>query len=292
MKRFISYITFFIFVSLSLNAQQNDSLRFAYKNDSIQSKRAVNKAIYGNARKATIMSACFPGLGQIYNRKYWKAPVIYVALGGIGYWGVTNQIKYKYYSTNLKAIHDEDANTGVGSTDKPCFIEDTIYNNCCTTQFDTIYHTTCNPYFFNGELRTITGFYYDSLVSNSGCDSLITLFLTLNYSTFTFSDSACNSYFFNGQTITNSGTYYDTLMNANGCDSLITLNLTINQTDTSLPFYPASNLFISVRISSFRAMFIMENFSQYFRNDYNFDIVNHPQFDPKFRMGFRWLLKD
>ncbi|MBK6329527.1 MAG: BspA family leucine-rich repeat surface protein [Bacteroidetes bacterium] len=113
-------------------------------------------------------------------------------------------------------------------------IEDTIYNNCCTTQFDTIYHTTCNPYFFNGELRTITGFYYDSLVSNSGCDSLITLFLTLNYSTFTFSDSACNSYFFNGQTITNSGTYYDTLMNANGCDSLITLNLTINQTDTSL----------------------------------------------------------
>ncbi len=111
MKRFISYITFFIFVSLSLNAQQNDSLRFAYKNDSIQSKRAVNKAIYGNARKATIMSACFPGLGQIYNRKYWKAPVIYVALGGIGYWGVTNQIKYKYYSTNLKAIHDEDANT-------------------------------------------------------------------------------------------------------------------------------------------------------------------------------------
>jgi hypothetical protein len=110
-KRFISYITFFIFVSLSLNAQQNDSLRFAYKNDSIQSKRAVNKAIYGNARKATIMSACFPGLGQIYNRKYWKAPVIYVALGGIGYWGVTNQIKYKYYSTNLKAIHDEDANT-------------------------------------------------------------------------------------------------------------------------------------------------------------------------------------
>jgi hypothetical protein len=110
-KRFISYITFFIFVSLSLNAQQNDSLRFAYKNDSIQSKRAVNKAIYGNARKATIMSVCFPGLGQIYNRKYWKAPVIYVALGGIGYWGVTNQIKYKYYSTNLKAIHDEDANT-------------------------------------------------------------------------------------------------------------------------------------------------------------------------------------
>ena len=57
------------------------------------------------------MSACFPGLGQIYNRKYWKAPVIYVALGGIGYWGVTNQVKYKYYSNNLRAANDDDANT-------------------------------------------------------------------------------------------------------------------------------------------------------------------------------------
>lgn len=105
------YILLFIFISLSVCAQQNDSLITALKKDSIHSKRAVKKAIYGNARKATIMSACFPGLGQIYNRKYWKAPVIYVALGGIGYWGITNQIKYKYYSDNLKAIYDDDENT-------------------------------------------------------------------------------------------------------------------------------------------------------------------------------------
>lgn len=102
---------FFVFVSISVNAQQNDSLRKAQRKDSIASKRAVNKAIYGDARKATIMSACLPGLGQIYNRKYWKAPVIYVALGGLGYWGVTNQVKYKYYSNNLRAVNDDDPNT-------------------------------------------------------------------------------------------------------------------------------------------------------------------------------------
>jgi TM2 domain-containing membrane protein YozV len=101
-----------LFISCSIvHAQQNDSIYRAYKKDSVQAKRAVKKAIYGNARKATIMSACFPGLGQIYNRKYWKAPVIYVALGGIGYWGITNQDKYKYYSNNLRAANDDDVNT-------------------------------------------------------------------------------------------------------------------------------------------------------------------------------------
>ena len=98
-----------MFISCSIvHAQQNDSIYREYKKDSVQAKRAVKKSIYGNARKATIMSACFPGLGQIYNRKYWKAPVIYVALGGIGYWGITNQVKYKYYSNNLRAANDDD----------------------------------------------------------------------------------------------------------------------------------------------------------------------------------------
>jgi len=109
-KKILLYILLFISCSF-VHAQQSDSTYRAYKKDSIQAKRAVKKAIYGNARKATIMSACFPGLGQIYNRKYWKAPVIYVALGGIGYWGITNQVKYKYYSNNLRAANDDDPTT-------------------------------------------------------------------------------------------------------------------------------------------------------------------------------------
>jgi hypothetical protein len=113
-KIILSYILLlFTLVGGSLQAQENDSLRNEIRKDSIRAKRAVRHAIYGNARKATIMSAIVPGLGQVYNgrKSIWKVPVIYAALGGVGYWGFTNQVKYKYYSNNLKYIYDEDEST-------------------------------------------------------------------------------------------------------------------------------------------------------------------------------------
>ncbi len=103
LKKIITHILFLLLCSSScLYSQQQDTV--------VKSKE-VKKAIYGSARKATIMSAVVPGLGQVYNRKYWKVPVIYAALGGLGYWAISNQIKYKYYSNNLAAIWDDDVNT-------------------------------------------------------------------------------------------------------------------------------------------------------------------------------------
>ena len=102
-----------LFFSLASNvsvAQSNDSLKFS-KSDTVAAKKATKKAIYSRARRATVMSAIVPGLGQAYNKKYWKIPVIYAALGGLSYWGVNNHVQYKYYSDNLRALHDEDPNT-------------------------------------------------------------------------------------------------------------------------------------------------------------------------------------
>ena len=62
-------------------------------------------------KKAATMSALLPGLGQIYNKKYWKVPVIYAALGGLGYGFGWNQKYYKYYKNALHYRYDNDANT-------------------------------------------------------------------------------------------------------------------------------------------------------------------------------------
>lgn len=48
-------------------------------------------------RKASIYSAVLPGLGQIYNRKIWKVPVVYAGLGGFGYMTYSNQSQFNRY---------------------------------------------------------------------------------------------------------------------------------------------------------------------------------------------------
>lgn len=46
-------------------------------------------------KKATYYSMILPGLGQAYNRKYWKIPVVYAGFGTIGYFIVSNTKNYK-----------------------------------------------------------------------------------------------------------------------------------------------------------------------------------------------------
>lgn len=47
--------------------------------------------------KATWMSAALPGLGQIYNRKYWKLPIVYGGLYACGYFAVENHRQYRSF---------------------------------------------------------------------------------------------------------------------------------------------------------------------------------------------------
>ena len=73
-----------------------------------------------------------------------------------------------------------------------------------------------------------------TLTNATGCDSVVTLNLTLNHAeTAEFSETACESFEWNGETFTTSGDYTRTFTNVVGCDSVVTLHLTVNPTEES-----------------------------------------------------------
>lgn len=66
---------------------------------------------YPNPTKAVIYSAIFPGLGQIYNKKYWKLPIVYGGFIGCAYAIMWNNKTYKGYRDAYWDILDDDLST-------------------------------------------------------------------------------------------------------------------------------------------------------------------------------------
>lgn len=99
-----------------------------------------------------------------------------------------------------------------------------------------LFETQCGSYTWqNGMTYSTSGTYYDTLTNVAGCDSVVTLHLTVNYSVAELVEvTACDSYTWNGTTYTHSGDYTQTLTNAIGCDSVVTLHLTVNYSVTEL----------------------------------------------------------
>ena len=62
-------------------------------------------------KRAIIYSAIFPGLGQIYNRKYWKLPIVYGGFLGCAYAITWNSNQYNEYSNAIRDFTDENPNT-------------------------------------------------------------------------------------------------------------------------------------------------------------------------------------
>ena len=84
---------------------------------------------------------------------------------------------------------------------------------------------------FNGQILTTSGTYTHTTTSSIGCDSVVTMELTvLPINTETYDDAICEGevYDFNGNVISVAGTYVDTVPGTNGCDSIVTLNLTVH----------------------------------------------------------------
>jgi hypothetical protein len=115
----------------------------------------------------------------------------------------------------------------------------------CVPSSSTIQAIACNSYFWaqTGQTYNSSGQYHDTLQNVNGCDSIISLNLTINANVQggTTVQSACDSYTWNNQTYTQSGLYTQVLSTVNGCDSTVTLDLTLNYSPTT-PIVTLSNV--------------------------------------------------
>lgn len=101
------------------------------------------------------------------------------------------------------------------------------------TYTNSITETACDSYTSpsGAYTWTATGIYTDVLPAMNGCDSTITIDLTINASDLVqLSASACDSYDFEGNTYTTSGVYQVFFTNQIGCDSIRELDLLITNT--------------------------------------------------------------
>lgn len=107
-------------------------------------------------------------------------------------------------------------------------------NKCQDKTYSTLEVKSCYKYVFHGTTYDQSGTYFKTISNAVGCDSIITLKLTiLDSSSTSITINACSEYNFNGKKLTVSGIYTDTLINAVGCDSIVTLKLNILRTSIS-----------------------------------------------------------
>lgn len=97
----IILVLFLTFFQMSVLAQK-DSVQV--KDVKINGKINIAQGVYNplSPSKAAFYSVIFPGGGQIYNNKYWKAPIVWGALAIPTYYYLTNNSEYKRYRTAFK----------------------------------------------------------------------------------------------------------------------------------------------------------------------------------------------
>lgn len=138
-----------------------------------------------------------------------------------------------YFTWNGVTYDDSDVITHHFTAANGCDSTEIINLTVNTTGFAMQMATACDSYTWdvNGETYTTGGNKIAVLegVAANGCDSTITLVLTLNHNTNSSETvAACDSYTWNDQTYTTSGDYINNYTAANGCASADTLHLTVN----------------------------------------------------------------
>ena len=91
---------------------RSDSLSLVASTDSVAKKAKRDWTTWRpNPKRALWLALVLPGAGQIYNRKYWKIPIVYGGFVGCIYAMQWNNQMYRDYSQAYLDIMDDDPNT-------------------------------------------------------------------------------------------------------------------------------------------------------------------------------------
>ena len=128
-KRLISLLIVAIVAVVSMKGAEPDSVRVEFDGQTIAEADTLEWKIpvgefdgYNiwferdvmfnpNPTRAVWMSALFPGLGQVYNRRYWKVPLVIGGYLGLGYATSWNNGMLTDYQTAYRDIMDNDPDT-------------------------------------------------------------------------------------------------------------------------------------------------------------------------------------
>ena len=117
------FIYIFLFLSAnSLIAQKSDTLSLSNQKELTFKDRPIEKNNRYNPlapAKAAFYSAVLPGLGQIYNKRYWKVPIVYLGIGTSIYFYKLNNDDYNRFRNAYKrrlAGYTDDEFWGNGTT--------------------------------------------------------------------------------------------------------------------------------------------------------------------------------
>jgi len=95
----VSVFLLFVILSVIATPQTTYSQNFT---DSLKVKTH-------SPHKATLYSMVIPGLGQVYNRQYWKVPVLYAGIATLTYFFIFNTNKYHNYRDEYVARANNDS---------------------------------------------------------------------------------------------------------------------------------------------------------------------------------------
>lgn len=149
--------------------------------------------------------------------------------GDIYYWRGNGYATAGTYNDSLQTINGCDSVFVLNLTVNPTYEEETHVEICEGEIF-----------IWRNQNYSIGGIYYDSLLTQTGCDSVFVLNLIVNaiYETVT-NASICEgeTYDWRGNSYTTPGTFRDTMLSVNGCDSVFALFLEVHQ----LPYITVSS---------------------------------------------------